>query len=132
MCRALVVPRCVYTEPELAAVGLTAAQAAADGVALDAYACSMEHNDRAILEGDAAGGAAGFATVLCEAGTDTIVGATVVGAHAGEIIGEITVCIKEGVGIGRLARVIHPYPTTAEAVMGCGLAYIRKHWARLD
>ena len=51
--------------------------------------------------------------------------------RAGEIISELTLAMQEGVGLGRVARVIHPYPTQGEAVMGCGLQYIRKHWQRL-
>ena len=77
-------------------------------------------------EGDADDGC--FVRVHCKRGTDTVVAATVLAPRAGEIISELTLAIQEGVGLGRVARVIHPYPTTAEAVMGCGLQYIRKHW----
>ena len=51
--------------------------------------------------------------------------------RAGEIINELTVAIKEGVGLGALGRVIHPYPSTGESVMGAGLMYIRSQWAKL-
>ena len=124
------VPRCVYTEPEVAAVGLaTAADAARAGLEVEAYSCAMEHNDRAILEGEQDDG--GFVTLLVQEGTDRIVGGTVVGSRAGEIINEVTVAMSAGLGLEKLARVIHPYPTTGEAVMQAALGYIRKHWARM-
>lgn len=125
----LIVPRCVYTDPEVASVGLTPQEAAARGVAVEAYGASLAHNDRAIVEGQAARG--GFVEVLCEAGSDKIVGATIVAAHAGEIISEVTTAMQAGMGLGALARVIHPYPTTAEGVMQAGLVFVRKHWALL-
>ena len=137
----LVLPAVTYTEPELASVGdaaVAAAAAAADGKgegegegegALDTYTTPLAHNDRAILEGDADDGS--FVRVHCRRGTDTIVAATVLAPRAGEIISELTLAIQEGIGLGRVARVIHPYPTTAEAVMGCGLQYIRKHWQKM-
>ena len=125
----LVVPRCVYTEPEVAAVGLSPQEARRQQLAVDTYTASLAHNDRAIVEGHAARG--GFVEVLCREGTDTIVGATVVSAHAGEIVNEITLAMQEGVGLERVARVIHPYPTTAEGVQQAALGYIRKNWSKL-
>ena len=59
------------------------------------------------------------------------VGGTVVAARAGEIVNEITLAMQAGVGLGVVARVIHPYPTTAEGVMQAGLGYIRANWAKL-
>ena len=70
----------------------------------------------------------GFVHVLCRKGTDEIVGATVCANRAGEIINEISLAIQAKVGLGTLARVIHPYPTTSEAVMQCGLQWIRARW----
>ena len=60
-----------------------------------------------------------------------MIGGSVVAARAGEIINEIAVAVKAQLSIVTLARTIHPYPTTAEAVMQCGLGYVRKHWERL-
>jgi len=125
----LVVPRCVYTSPEVAGVGMSRTEADAQGVAVDAYTASLAHNDRAILDGEAGGG--GFVEVLCKKGTDTIVGATAVAPHAGEMISELTLAIKARIGLEAIGRVIHPYPTASEAVMGCGLGYVRAHWAML-
>ncbi|EOD05293.1 putative mercuric reductase [Emiliania huxleyi CCMP1516] len=126
----LVVPRCCYTEPEVASVGLTRRDAEAAGVAVDTYSSSLEHNDRFILEGQAAGG--GIVEIHCSKDTDTIVGATVVAAGAGNIINEVTLAMQAGVGLGAVARVIHPYPTVGEGVMQAGLGYIRRHWAKLN
>ena len=126
----LVVPRCVYTEPEAASVGMTPQEAKEQGVAIDRYTASLQGNDRAILEGRAAEG--GFAEVYTRQGTETIVGAAIVAPHAGDMINEVTLAMQAGVGLATVARVIHPYPTMAEAVMGCGLGYIRKHWQKLE
>jgi pyruvate/2-oxoglutarate dehydrogenase complex dihydrolipoamide dehydrogenase (E3) component len=69
--------------------------------------------------------------VHCRKGTDQIVGGTVVAARAGEIVNELTLAMQAGVGLGAVARVIHPYPTTAEGVMQAGLGFIRANWAKL-
>ena len=97
---------------------------------VDTYSSSLEHNDRVILEGQAAGG--GIVEIHCSKDTDTIVGATVVAAGAGNIINEVTLAMQAGVGLGAVARVIHPYPTVGEGVMQAGLGYIRRHWAKLN
>jgi pyruvate/2-oxoglutarate dehydrogenase complex dihydrolipoamide dehydrogenase (E3) component len=62
---------------------------------------------------------------LVRAGTDQIFGATIVAKHAGEMISELTTAIVAGVGLGKLADVIHPYPTQAEAIRRTGFAYNR-------
>jgi pyruvate/2-oxoglutarate dehydrogenase complex dihydrolipoamide dehydrogenase (E3) component len=93
-------------------------------VAYDTFRAELEHNDRAILDGEAEG----FVKLTCAKGTPTILGCTIVGAHAGDLLAEVTLAIKEGVGIDRLARSIHPYPTVGESVMGAALNHIRAHW----
>jgi pyruvate/2-oxoglutarate dehydrogenase complex dihydrolipoamide dehydrogenase (E3) component len=77
--------------------------------------------DRAIADGEEDG----FVKVHVKAGTDTIVGATIVARHAGEMIGELTLAMVAKVGLGALANVIHPYPTQAEAMRQVGDAYNR-------
>ena len=74
----------------------------------------------------------GFVEVLCERGTDRVLGALVVAANAGDMINELSVAIQAGVGLNVLARVIHPYPTLGEAVMGAALNIVRKHWKKLE
>ena len=61
--------------------------------------------------------------ILTERGTDKILGATIVATHAGDLISEVSVAMSAGLGLGKLASVIHPYPTQAEAIRKCGDAY---------
>ena len=72
----------------------------------------MAENDRAIAEGETDG----FVKVTVKRGTDKILGATIVAAHAGEMINEISVAIAAGMGLGKIGGVIHPYPTQSEAI----------------
>ncbi len=67
----------------------------------------------------------GFVKVHVAAGSDRIVGATIVARHAGEMLSELTLAIAQGIGLGTIARVIHPYPTQAEAIRKLGDAYNR-------
>lgn len=78
-----------------------------------------------------AGHEKGLVKIHCAKGTDTIVGGCVVGSRAGDIINEVTLAMQAGVGLGVVARVIHPYPTQAEGVMQAALGYIRANWAKL-
>jgi pyruvate/2-oxoglutarate dehydrogenase complex dihydrolipoamide dehydrogenase (E3) component len=77
--------------------------------------------DRAILDDEAEG----FVKVLVRKGTDQIVGATVVAAHAGDLIAELTLAVVRQVGLRRIAATIHPYPTQAEAIKKLGDSYNR-------
>lgn len=107
----MVIPWATYTSPEVAQVGLTAAAAAAQGIAIDSVTVPFEEVDRAVLAGEAEG----FLRVNLARGTDRIVGITIAGAHAGELISEGAVAMTNGLGLSALGRTIHPYPTTAEA-----------------
>jgi pyruvate/2-oxoglutarate dehydrogenase complex dihydrolipoamide dehydrogenase (E3) component len=117
----LTIPWCTYTDPEIAHVGLYEHEAESRGIAVQTFVQSLEHVDRAILDGDTDG----FVKVHVRAGTDRIVGATVVARHAGELISEITLAMVGGLGLRTLARTIHPYPTQAEAIKKIGDAYYR-------
>jgi pyruvate/2-oxoglutarate dehydrogenase complex dihydrolipoamide dehydrogenase (E3) component len=77
--------------------------------------------DRAVLDGETEG----FVKVLVRAGTDRIVGATIVARHAGEMLPELTLAMTRGVGLGALASVIHAYPTQADAIRRLGDAWNR-------
>lgn len=123
------VPRCTYTEPEMASVGLDGPGAAAAGVQVDMYEADLKHNDRVVLEGDDTEG--GFVRVWTARGGGTVLGGTVVSSRAGEMINEITLAMQAGLGIEALARVVHPYPTAGEGVMQAALGFVRKHWATL-
>ncbi|MFW6060933.1 MAG: mercuric reductase [Phycisphaeraceae bacterium] len=109
---ALVIPWCTYTEPELAHVGLTPAEAKRRGIAIDTHTVDFADVDRAVLDGETAG----LLKVHTRKGKDAIFGATLVARHAGETISELTLAMNAGVGLGALAKVIHPYPTQAEAI----------------
>jgi pyruvate/2-oxoglutarate dehydrogenase complex dihydrolipoamide dehydrogenase (E3) component len=117
----LVIPWCTYTDPEVAHVGLYEAEAKARGIEVRTFTEPMAHVDRAVLDGDTDG----FVKVHARMRGDRIVGATVVARHAGEIISELTLAMVGGLGLGTLARTIHPYPTQAEAVKRVADAYNR-------
>jgi pyruvate/2-oxoglutarate dehydrogenase complex dihydrolipoamide dehydrogenase (E3) component len=117
----LVVPWCTYTDPEVAHVGLDEARAREHGIALRTFVQELHDVDRAVLDGETDG----FVKVHVRAGTDTIVGATIVARHAGEMLPELTMAITRGIGLGALASVIHTYPTQAEAIRKLGDAYQR-------
>ena len=118
---ALTIPWCTYTDPEIAHVGLYESQAEARGIAISTFIQPMSDVDRAVLDGETAG----FVKVHVKKGTDTIVGATVAAKHAGEMISELTLAMVGGLGLGTIARTIHPYPTQAEAIRKLGDAYNR-------
>jgi pyruvate/2-oxoglutarate dehydrogenase complex dihydrolipoamide dehydrogenase (E3) component len=107
----LVVPWSTYTSPEVAHVGLTAAAAAEQGVAVDTITVPLEHVDRALLAGETQG----FVRVHVRRGSDRLVGVTVVGPDAGDLIAEAALAMTNGLGLSAMGRTIHPYPTVAEA-----------------
>lgn len=117
----LVIPWCTYTSPELAHVGIRPAEAAERGLRLNTFTQPLSSVDRAILDGEQAG----YVRVHCQRGSDRILGATIVAAHAGEMIGEIVMAMKHRIGLGKIASVIHPYPTQAEAIRKLGDQYNR-------
>jgi pyruvate/2-oxoglutarate dehydrogenase complex dihydrolipoamide dehydrogenase (E3) component len=118
---ALTIPWCTFTDPEVAHVGIHERDARARGVATDTFTRQMRDVDRAVADGEEEG----FAKVYVRKGTDRIVGATIVTRHAGEMINEITLAMASGVGLGKIAGVIHPYPTQADAIRQLGDAYQR-------
>jgi pyruvate/2-oxoglutarate dehydrogenase complex dihydrolipoamide dehydrogenase (E3) component len=109
---ALVTPWVTYTSPEVARVGLSVEEAQARGTAVDVVDVPLAEVDRAIVDDETEG----FVRVLLAAGTDRIVGATFVGEHAGESIGEVTLAMTNKLGLGAIGRTMHPYPTQAEAL----------------
>ena len=118
---ALTMPWCTYTDPEIAHVGLAPREAEAQGLALDTYLRPLSEVDRARAD-DAS---EGFVKLHVAKGKDRSLGATVVARNAGDLVSEISVAMAGGVGLGRLAQVIHPYPTQAEAIRQLGDAYNR-------
>ncbi len=118
---ALTIPWCTYTDPEVAHVGLSEAEAKKQGVEVRTFADELSHVDRAVLDGETDG----FVKVHVRAGTDRIVGATIVARHAGEMISTVTLAMTAGLGLGALAKTIFPYPTQAEAIKRVADAYNR-------
>ena len=105
-----VVPWCTYTSPEVARVGLNETDARKQGVEYDVWRQSLEEVDRAVVESEEAG----FAKVLTRKGGDGILGATVVSERAGDLVHELVLAMKAGVGLKRISGTIHAYPTFAE------------------
>ena len=117
----LLVPWATFTDPEVAHVGLYEADLAERGIAYATFTRRFADVDRSVLEEETAG----FVKIHVQKGSDTMLGATIVGSHAGDLISEISVAMQAGMGLGKLANVIHPYPTMAEAIRQCGDAYNR-------
>jgi pyruvate/2-oxoglutarate dehydrogenase complex dihydrolipoamide dehydrogenase (E3) component len=109
---ALTIPWCTYTDPEIAHVGLYVRQARERGIPVKTFTIPMHDVDRAIADDEEVG----FVKIHVKERTDEILGATIVARHAGEMISEITLAIVAGIGLRRLAAVIHPYPTQADAI----------------
>ncbi len=117
----LVIPWCTYTSPEVAHVGLNEKQAEEQGVAIDTFLQEFREVDRAILDSEEEG----FVKVHVKRGTDTILGATIVAGHAGDMISELTLAMTNRIGLKQIANTIHPYPTQAEAIRKLGDQYNR-------
>ncbi len=115
------VPWTTFTDPEVAHVGLYEKDLREREIEFATFQRNFSDVDRSIVDGETEG----FVKIHVKKGTDEIFGATVVGTHAGDMISEITVAIQSGTGLGKLANVIHPYPTAAEAIRQCGDAYNR-------
>ena len=117
----LIIPWATYTEPEVAHVGLYERDLQEQNIGFVTFTREFADVDRGIVDGETEG----FVKIHVKKGTDQILGATIVGSHAGDMISEITVAMQSGMGLGKLANVIHPYPTAAEAIRQCGDAYNR-------
>lgn len=117
----LIIPWCTYTDPEIAHVGMYESDAHLEGIEVDTYVQPFSSVDRAITDGEEQG----FVKVHVKAGTDRILGATIVARHAGDLISELTLAMSLGAGLGKLSGVIHPYPTQAEAIRKTGDSYNR-------
>jgi pyruvate/2-oxoglutarate dehydrogenase complex dihydrolipoamide dehydrogenase (E3) component len=106
-----VIPWATFTDPQVARVGLSEAEAKAQGIAVEVTKYGIDDLDRAIADGSAEG----FVKVLTVPGKDRILGATIVHAEAGELIAEYVLAMKHGIGMNRILGTIHAYPTLMEA-----------------
>ena len=116
-----VIPRATVTEPEVAGVGLNEREARERGVPFEVTTYGIDDLDRAIADGEAHG----FVKVLTVPGRDRILGATIVGEHAGDLLAEFVLAMKHGIGLNKLLGTIHIYPTLAEANK-----YVAGNWKR--
>jgi dihydrolipoamide dehydrogenase len=106
-----VIPWCTFTDPEVARVGLSEQEAHEKKIEYTVSKYGIDDLDRAIAEGEAHG----FVKVLTPPGSDKILGVTIVGDHAGDIIAEYVAAMKHGFGLNKILSTIHIYPTLAEA-----------------
>ena len=106
-----VVPWATFTDPEVARVGLSETEAIERNVAYELTRYEIEHHDRSLADGEAHG----FIKILTVPGKDKILGVTIVGHHAGEVIGEFVFAMTHGMGLKKISAVTHIYPTLLEA-----------------
>ena len=116
-----VIPWATFTEPEVARVGLSEDEAKAQQIAVEVTRYGIDDLDRAIADGSDSG----FVKVLTAPGSDRILGASIVGAHAGELLAEFVLAMKHGIGLNKILGTIHTYPTMAEANK-----YVAGNWKR--
>ena len=106
-----VVPWATFTAPEVARVGLNEIEAREQGIAVEVTRYDLDDLDRAIADGQAEG----FVKVLTAQGSDKVLGATIVGYHASDLITEYITAMKRGLGLNKILGTIHIYPTVSEA-----------------
>jgi dihydrolipoamide dehydrogenase len=106
-----VIPWATFTDPEVARAGLNEQDANAQGIGYEISIYGIDDLDRAIADGEAHG----FVKVLTQPGKDKILGVTIVGEHAGDLLAEFVLAMKYGLGLNKILGTIHTYPTLAEA-----------------
>lgn len=106
-----VLPAATYTSPEVARVGINEKEAEAQGIDYEVVTYGIDDLDRAITDGEDHG----FIKVITPKGKDKILGATVVGNNAGELLAEFTLAMRHGLGLNKILGTVHPYPTMSEA-----------------
>ena len=121
-----VMPRVTFTRPEVARVGLNETEARAQGVACEVTRYDLADLDRALADG----AAHGFVKVLTRPGQDRLLGVTLVGEHAGELLAEFTLAMKHGLGLNKILATVHPYPTWSEAAKYAAGEWKRAHAPR--
>ncbi len=106
-----VIPWCTFTEPEVARVGLNELEAKEKGIAYEVTRYGIEDLDRAIADGEAHG----EVKVLTVPGKDRILGVTIAGEHAGDLLAEFVLAMRHKIGLNGILKTVHTYPTLAEA-----------------
>lgn len=118
-----VIPWATFTDPEVARVGLNETEAIEQGASYEITRYSLDELDRAITD-DAT---EGFVKVLTVPGQDRILGVTIVGEHAGDLLAEFVLAMRQGIGLNKILATIHIYPTFAEANKYAAGAWKRAH-----
>lgn len=121
-----VIPWATFTDPEVARVGLNEQEAKEKGVPCEVTRYGLDDLDRAIADS----AAHGFVKVLTVPGKDTILGVTIVGAHAGDLLAEYVLAMRHGLGLNKILGTIHTYPTMAEANKYAAGEWKRNHQPR--
>ena len=119
----LVVPRCTYTDPEVASVGMLGEELTAQGVAFDTFAVDLGELDRMKADPRTRHQTGNIARVFTQKGSDKILGASVVGADAGELIAPICVMMSNKLGLSAAQKTLFSYPTRSEYLKRLGDAY---------
>ncbi len=118
-----VIPWATFTDPEVARVGLNELEAQEKNIACEVTRYGIDDLDRAIADSEAHG----FVKVLTRPGSDKILGVTIVGYHASELISEFVLAMKHGLGLKKIMATIHIYPTLAEANKFAASEWRKKH-----
>jgi pyruvate/2-oxoglutarate dehydrogenase complex dihydrolipoamide dehydrogenase (E3) component/uncharacterized membrane protein YdjX (TVP38/TMEM64 family) len=118
-----VIPWATFTDPEVARVGLSEDEAKQQGIACEVTRYGIDDLDRAIADS----AAHGFVKVLTAPGKDRILGATIVGEHAGDLLAEFVLAMKHGIGLNKILGTIHTYPTWSEATKYAAGVWKRNH-----
>jgi pyruvate/2-oxoglutarate dehydrogenase complex dihydrolipoamide dehydrogenase (E3) component/uncharacterized membrane protein YdjX (TVP38/TMEM64 family) len=116
-------PSVIYTDPEIARLGLSEREAREQGVAYEVTRYDLSRLDRAIADG----AAQGFVKVLTPPGRDRILGATLVGARAGDMLSEFTLAMRHGLGLKAILATIHPYPGWSDAARATAAEWRQAH-----
>jgi pyruvate/2-oxoglutarate dehydrogenase complex dihydrolipoamide dehydrogenase (E3) component/uncharacterized membrane protein YdjX (TVP38/TMEM64 family) len=118
-----VIPWCTFTDPEVARVGLSEDEARAQKIPFEVTRYSLDALDRAIADSEARG----WVKILTIPGKDKILGVTIVGPHAGDLLAEYVLAMKYGIGLNKILGTIHVYPTLAEANKMAAGVWKREH-----
>ena len=114
----LTIPWCTFCDPEIAHVGLQVMEARGQGIPVKTFTVMMQDVDRAITDRQDNG----FVKIHVREGSDTIIGATIVASRASEMVNELCVAMSTGIGLRKLADVLHAYPTQSEAIRLAAMA----------
>jgi pyruvate/2-oxoglutarate dehydrogenase complex dihydrolipoamide dehydrogenase (E3) component len=118
-----VLPRVTFTDPEIASVGLTQEQARAKGLDVEVVHYDLRELDRAVIDGVKEG----FIKLILKRNSDRVLGVTIAGPRAGELIMPWVLGIKQGIGLKRMLATIFPYPTYSEASRAAAGEWRRSH-----